>query len=520
MKQITTSSASRGAVGAVLLALLVAPVSGAGTSEWIGGAGAWNVAGNWRNGVPTAGDVARIPAGGPAVGAGTAAPCAALRISATGERDAWCMVDGGELSVETHLGVGGAGPGNFLLSAGFVKCDGWITVGSTGSGLWTQSGGSVEADQLLLANALNKDGTWKLSGGAVEADELIVGSLGNGLFAQTGGTVHVSKLTLAEGLLATGTYTLKRGTLCVTGSLHIGGKGHAVLGLDGRGTVKAQRLHMGSPLGTSSLLIDGLLAAANKPMVKVVDRMTVGDNASIVLDGTHAADGPILLDVTGELDFDALANNVNVHLGRKARVRCGKVTNAQGDLRGKGKFEPAAAPIGAAGPFFTGAAGLTIAPGLPETEDLYGTLEIGGDTHLDRAIIVMDLGPVPGEELAVPGSTHDSLVVEGSITFVEGRVALSLPEDIVTLAAALDAQVDPNAPDVEFNAQLPEAMAIFANQAAEYLAPYAIIEASEILGCYEVESPAGLPSWLAFKVELLEDGGWQRLVVRLSPNYR
>lgn len=123
-------------------------------------------------------------------------------------------VTGGTL----YLGAASGIAGTYALSAGAVNVDGSLIVGELGTGNFQQSGGSVTLGSGLSLGTLSGGvGTYELSGptatSTLSASTEYIGESGSGTFTQTGGTNTTGNLILAANAGATGTYNLNGGSL-------------------------------------------------------------------------------------------------------------------------------------------------------------------------------------------------------------------------------------------------------------------------------------------------------------------
>lgn len=119
-----------------------------------------------------------------------------------------------------QLGENAGSSGAYSLSGGTLGVE-YVAIGYSGSGNFTQTGGTHNDLALVLGSGAGSSGTYTLSGGTLsvnandgEVGELI-GDFGIGNFTQTGGANSItnSGLTLATQVGSSGTYTLSGGTL-------------------------------------------------------------------------------------------------------------------------------------------------------------------------------------------------------------------------------------------------------------------------------------------------------------------
>ena len=129
--------------------------------------------------------------------------------------------------VTTTLIIGNGGTGTYNLDGGNLSNSASELIGCSGTGIFTQSGGTnTLSSNLHLGMYAAGMGTYTLSGGSLTAANEYVGETGGtGIFAQSGGTNTVTgALTLAAASSASGTYSLSGGSLsAATVNLNAGG---------------------------------------------------------------------------------------------------------------------------------------------------------------------------------------------------------------------------------------------------------------------------------------------------------
>jgi autotransporter-associated beta strand protein len=154
------------------------------------------------------------------------------------------------------------------ISGGSLSADS-LVVASTATGIFTQSGGTTTltpyGSGLYLGNNPGSSGTYNLSGGGLLSGATeYVGYSGSGSFTQTGGTHSVSyALYLGYSVGGSGTYNLSGSGLLSTPSVQIGVSGTASFTQTG-GTHSVQDLSVGGFVvgsGTYSLSGSALLSA-------------------------------------------------------------------------------------------------------------------------------------------------------------------------------------------------------------------------------------------------------------------
>ena len=202
---------------AAAFALVTAPTGAVAQTNFFvppggaGGSGTWNDPTNWTLGtLPAVGETATIHRGRvatldiPVVG-----QLGFIRIA---DNDFFAPLDG-VLNIEPGASVSVAN--KILLAAG----------GPTDNhGVINQSGGTVTVDDaIFIAFNVTHTAEYNISDGTVNTGNLWF-RFGNGTMTQTGGDVNAAQLVLAEGggPLTNAAYNLQGGTLNVTGDANIG----------------------------------------------------------------------------------------------------------------------------------------------------------------------------------------------------------------------------------------------------------------------------------------------------------
>ena len=226
-----------------------------------GQSGDWSQSANW-GGTPTSNDTAYIVNGGTANVTTSGDACSILSLGSTAGSGAVEMTGGG-LSFSSYLYDGYSGTGNFTQSGGTnSSVNGYLDLGynHSGSGTYTLNGGQLSAFMqnvgysgtgnfiqtggtnsgifLYLGRSSGGNGTYNLSSsGLLSMSDEVVGSSGTGNFTQSGGTNSVSgNFYLGNGANGNGTYNLFGGILIVPAMTN--GSGTAALNLGG-GTLQA-----------------------------------------------------------------------------------------------------------------------------------------------------------------------------------------------------------------------------------------------------------------------------------------
>lgn len=246
-----------------------------------------------------------------------------------------------------------------------------IFLGTTGRASLLQTGGTVTRNELELGTSNGSTGTYALSAGTLTAGNVLVGDAGTGVFDQTGGTVDAGSNPSALGLGAgqSGTCNLSGGTL-VTIGFYGESSGMSVLNFNG-GTLRAN--------GSTTMFLANQSAANVLAGGARID--TAGNDVTVdqqLLHGTAAAiDGGLTKLGTGTVTLTA----ANLYTGG-TNVSAGavRVNNTSGSGTGPGRVKVVAgATLGGTGTItgdVTLAAGATMTAGADDFG--VGTLTTNG----------------------------------------------------------------------------------------------------------------------------------------------
>lgn len=195
---------------------------------------------NWSGALPTSSDTALIASGTATVS--TAGPtCYDLAIDSTG------------------------GPAVLQITSGTLSVSDYFYCGQTTAGTVTQSGGTCWVWNYLYLGYQNFcSGNYNLSGGSLGTVWEFVGESGSGAFTQSGGTNSASLLDV--GQLGSGDYYLGGGLLSAA-SQYIGESGSGAFTQTGGTNAVSSQLYLGyfsGSAGTYSLSGSGLLSAAQE----------------------------------------------------------------------------------------------------------------------------------------------------------------------------------------------------------------------------------------------------------------
>ncbi|MHC4672437.1 MAG: hypothetical protein ACYTBZ_08135 [Planctomycetota bacterium] len=194
----------------LIFASLPVPVLAITNTYWRVGTENWSYNPNWTAGEPTSSFNAFINNGGTAQITQLYEYCDSL-----------------------HLGENTSERGNVDMSNGELRSKA-AYIGYYGTGLFLQSGGNTNLDNLSLGYQPGSSGTYGLSGNGelfvsprTSEETEYIGYYGTGLFNQTGGvhTIHFSNLSLGHQSGSNGTYNLSDGQLTVDIDEYIGFEG-------------------------------------------------------------------------------------------------------------------------------------------------------------------------------------------------------------------------------------------------------------------------------------------------------
>lgn len=165
-----------------------------------------------------------------------------------GTNDALDVSGNGSLTLGAQVGS----TGTYSLSAGSLTTY-FEFVGNSGTGTFSQTGGTNSAGQLYLGIGTGASGTYTLSGaGILSASYVSVGHGGIGTFIQNGGTHNTQQMQIGTMPGGAGTYNLRGGTLNVDDYVS-GGSGTDTLKIDGGvlnlatgGSVNVDNLYVGT----------------------------------------------------------------------------------------------------------------------------------------------------------------------------------------------------------------------------------------------------------------------------------
>ena len=198
----------------------------------------------------------------------------------------------------------GNSSGSYLLNAGSLHVSQYETVGYSGTGAFSQSGGTNSTSEIDIASSLGGSnpagsGTYTLAAGQFSAGVENVGIAGPGTFNQSGGTNTVSTaLTLGSLSGASGSYSLVGGTLILK-SLSAG-SGTADFNFGG-GTLQANgALSTSLPMtltatGGNATIDTAGYAVTLSGSLSGPGRLTKVDGGTLILAATNTYSGDTLI---------------------------------------------------------------------------------------------------------------------------------------------------------------------------------------------------------------------------------
>jgi hypothetical protein len=215
---------------------------------WNSSSGNWSEASNWDpNGTPSSSTDVYVENSGTAnidsssdakivtIGAG------AININSGGTLNAESIVngtgtgtiniDGGTLVLSNNdididnfnVGYAASTTGTFTLASGKTLTTTSENIGNSGTGTFTQTGGTNTTGEFCVAYDAGSSGTYNLSGGVLSASTQYpyVGYSGNGTFTQTGGTAKLRTLAIGSQSGSNGVYTESDG-ITILNTLYLG----------------------------------------------------------------------------------------------------------------------------------------------------------------------------------------------------------------------------------------------------------------------------------------------------------
>jgi hypothetical protein len=121
--------------------------------------------------------------------------------------------------------------GTVLISGGSLTTASVVVANdANANGTFLQQGGSVSVSGAIsLGNFITTaKGTYTLLAGSLTSGQVTVGSVGTGTFSQLGGTHSTGTVTIASSAASSGRYTLSGGTLTVANSINLASGGQFI----------------------------------------------------------------------------------------------------------------------------------------------------------------------------------------------------------------------------------------------------------------------------------------------------
>ncbi|MDZ7618059.1 MAG: hypothetical protein U1E05_13730 [Patescibacteria group bacterium] len=374
---------------ATILTGLTAPASAAHRLWGIAGSGDWSTAANWSGGVvPDSADSAEVGEasgnGGTAVISTTVSDVLYFYLGqSAGETGSLEIRSGGSLTTtgNGYHYVGQHGNGYLTVAGGNLNVSaGHLFVGFSnpnGYGKVVQTGGSVSvAQDVYLSEGSTTTGLYELSGGTVSASRFLVGLRGTGQMDHTGGTLTVASprqdLTLGWYTDGRGTYNLSGTASQIvvqnSGSLRVGGGGTGVFNQSNGSVTVANRLDVGSDATSNGTynLSGGAISAL---------RVNVGASGTGLFRQTGGT-----VTATGSADSDVI---IGVSIGSSGRYEIGGAAqlNVADDLvvgsSGTGTFRQTGGQVMVTDQVIVG-----------NLSGSSGTLDLDGGTLAARALTV------------------------------------------------------------------------------------------------------------------------------------
>ena len=252
------------------------------------------------------------------------------------------------------------GDGSYTLKGNGLLQTEKTVVGSHGYGAFTQSGGTHEADELVLGDGaidfggvINRsNGQYLLSGGLLQADDLTVGLVGRGRYDQSGGRAEFGQVSLRNGLDDMGV-AVSGGELVVAGDFSM--RAPNVLTISGTGSIQAASAQL---RGTISHGEEGQLAVGNLAIgdsvldtsyalnqagtISVAGNETVGERGKVTVNqhgGQHTVGGVLTVDGVGTEVGNRASYSLRDGLLRAAQAVVGLERNGYLEQSDEGRAE-------------------------------------------------------------------------------------------------------------------------------------------------------------------------------------
>jgi autotransporter-associated beta strand protein len=325
------------------------------------------------------------------------------------------------------------------LSAGASMAAYSLNVGFSGTGTFTQSGGtSTVANSLFLGANAGSSGAFTLSAGSLATPYAYVGYSGAGSFTQSGGLAAVTLLELGDDQGSSGVYALKGGTLST--AIVAGGDGASVFDFNG-GVLQASAADSSfmTGLATANVQAGGAFVNTNgfadtitQPLLHdttsgapaIDGGLTKQGSGTLTLTGDNTYTGPTTVSGGTLVDSGQLARTGSASIASGATLEVDGVLNHSATTTDSGTMKGSGS-VGA----ITVQAGGALEPGFNSVAGVAGTLRAYGNVTLAASTsnFSIRLG-------VLTASDNDSLTLDS------GNVALGGANLELTLGGAFAPQ--------------------------------------------------------------------------------
>jgi T5SS/PEP-CTERM-associated repeat protein/autotransporter-associated beta strand protein len=291
-----------------------------------------------------------------------------------------------------YLGANTGSTGTYNLQGGLLYMANSENIGCSGTGRFSQTGGTNTVLQIYLASGSDSTGIYELSNSSLLTATLSVGDSGTGVFTQTSGTLVVSpdaKLggNIFSGVLCLGNYSGARGTYNLNGGSasvvteYIGYSGFGIFAQTGGTNTVLSELSVGrSSQGTYTLSGSGVLCT---PILHLGEFS--GTGTFVQSGGTNSIAGSLLLaqNSTATMGTYRLIGNGVLSARDEYISAPGKGTFLQVD----GVNSAVTLSLGTAGIYYLGGGTLNIVGGLAST----GTMDLlSGPATINASSAILD----------------------------------------------------------------------------------------------------------------------------------
>ena len=303
-----------------------------------GNAGTYQLSGGWLN--PAKAYIGGSGTGTFSQSGGSHIVTGALYVGNNGGASGNYLLSGGILNAGGEAQIGYAGVATLAQTGGVATFNNGLTLGATsgGAGYVDQSGGTitVSGGRMRLGTVANSIGSYTLSGtGHLFTQNEDVGYSGSGTFTQTGGTHTISSDLVLANSLGPGLYTLSDGALNAGGEFVGGGPvylNHATFAQSG-GVNTTGTLGIGGSGGSAGLfsLSGGTLSVSNNLTMGISSQPSSGETTFTQTGGTASIGGNMLVGATAPSASvasisDGTLSAGNIYLGGNATTTGGDAT--------------------------------------------------------------------------------------------------------------------------------------------------------------------------------------------------